>query len=505
MVGWTDRRAIREGLAILDVGTTSTRAAVLGVDGTRLAEARAPNRLNTPLPGRAEQDPAALLAVADAVVAKAVADARAGGTHVVGLVVSTHMHSLLLTDPTGSPRSPLITWADLRAIEATRQVRSGSDWSALFARTGCPPHPSYPLYKLMALRAAGRAPEPTDLVDDLKSWLLWNWTGDRMVDLSIASGSGLLNVHALRWDTDALGLAGISQEQLPTLVDTSHVGLLSTDRLGLPAGTPVVAGAGDAVLSSLGSGAHMPGRAAIMVGTSGAVRVGSPAPILDPAGRLFSYYLAPDRWIIGGALSNGGIVLDWVGRLVGLDPATVLAVAAEAPTGAGGLVFMPFLAGERAPGYDGLARGAWFGLGLEHDRRHLARAALEGIAFSVRSVLEAAEEGVGRVQDVRATGGLARSDLWLQVLASVIDRPVGVPADVEGSTIGALIIGTAALGLRSGLDSSGIVRIAEVIDPEARHRAIYDAGYAMYQRLYRRLSPEFPALDALRGSLDSTT
>jgi len=499
MAGTRDVPGTTEALAVLDVGTTSTRAFVLDLDGVLISEAREPNRLDTPLPGRAEQDPIALRADAEAVVRRAVADAGGTGADIRGLVVSTQMHSLLVTDVAGEPRTPLIGWADTRATEAVAAVRRRSDWHALYGRTGCPPHPSYPLYKLMALRVTGDAPGPTDRIEDLKSWLLRSWTGERVVDRSLASGSGLLDVHLLRWDPEALDLAGIAEEQLPAIVDTTHVDRLSTDRLGLAAGTPIVAGAGDGVLSSLGCGAHEAGTAAIMVGTSGAVRVGSAVPIADPSGRLFSYYLADGRWIVGGALSNGGIVLDWLGRLLRTGAERILALAAEAPAGAGGVICLPFLAGERAPGYQALARGAWFGFGLEHDGRHLARAALEGIAFTIRSVLEAAEESVPTIADIRATGGLARSRTWLRILAGVIDRPLGVPADVEGSAVGALVLGAHALGLRAGLDLSGVVHVDEQVTSEPGDRAMYDAAYDLYQRLDRALRPEFPALAALRS------
>lgn len=490
-----------DALAVLDIGTTSTRAFVLRLDGSVVAESRVANVLKTPTPQRVEQDPVALRRAAETVVAQVVTRARSSGLSIHGLVLSTHMHSLLVTDAAGMPLTPLITWADTRADAQASIVRSQVDWPALYARTGCPPHASYPLYKLMALRAAGAAPRPSDRVMDLKSWLIHGWTGTWLVDRSIASGSGLLNLRTLRWDADALELAGVSEDQLPAIVDTTHHVPCATERLGLPPGTPIVVGAGDGVLSSLGSGAITPGVAAVMVGTSGAVRVPSPVPVVDPAGRLFSYYLTDGRWIVGGAISNGGIVLDWLAGILGLDAARLLQAAAQAPAGAGGLILLPLLAGERAPGYDGRARGAWFGLGLDHDRRHLARAALEGVAFRVRSVLDVVEERTGPSREVRATGGLARSSLWIEILARVLDRPVSIPAGVEGSTVGALLLGSVALGLQPDIDTAAArsVRIDEVVRPVADEAALYGTSYALYQRLYRSLSPEFGTLADLRA------
>lgn len=495
-----------DALAVLDVGTTSTRAFVLRLDGSVVAESRLLNALETPTPERIEQDPIALRAAAETVVAQAVTQARSRGVSVRGLVLSTHMHSVLVTDTAGMPLTPLITWADTRADAQATVIRSHGNWPALYARTGCPPHASYPLYKLMALRASGAAPNPSDRVTDLKGWLIHGWTGARIVDRSIASGSGLLELRTLRWDAGALELAGVTEDQLPVIVDTTHHVPCVTERLGLRLGRPIVVGAGDGVLSSLGSGAQVPGVGAVMVGTSGAVRIPSPMPVADAAGRLFSYYLADGRWIVGGGITNGGLVLDRLGGILGLDAAQVLDAAADAPPGAGGLIMLPLLAGERAPGYDARARGAWFGLGLDHDRRHLARAALEGVAFSVRSVLEVAEEATGRVAEIRVTGGLARSPLWLQTLAGVLDRPVSVPVEVEGSTVGALALGAVALGLQPDLDTAAapMVRVAEVVRPVADDAAVYASSYALYRRLYRSLSPEFATLTGLRAMTSGT-
>ncbi|MBA2489464.1 MAG: gluconokinase [Chloroflexi bacterium] len=488
-----------DALAVLDVGTTSTRAFVLRLDGTIISEAREPNRLETAGPDRAEHDPAALLAAAEMVVARVVGAARAARAAVRGLVISTQMHSLLLADGDGRPTTPVITWADRRADGQARSVRSQTDWQALYRRTGCPPHASYPLYKLMALRATGDGPRRADRVADIKSFLLWNWTGRWLIDLSLASASGLLDLRSLDWDGPALELAGIVPRQLPTLVDTTFRASISTSRLGLPVGSPVIVGAADGVLASLGCGAHHPGIASVTVGTSGAVRVGSPLPVTDPHGRLFSCYLSEEHWIVGGALSNGGLVLEWLGRIVGLDAQGVLDAAATVPAGAAGMVMIPLLAGERAPGYDGRARGAWFGLGLEHDRRHLARSAIEGIACRVRSVMEATEEAGLTIADVRATGGLAASSLWPRVLAGVTGREIGVPRQVEGSTLGALILGGVALGLLPDLGSADtIVRMGPSVAPDPADRSVYDATYALYSRLYRGLAREAAALATLR-------
>ena len=318
-----------------------------------------------------------------------------------------------------------------------------------------------------------------------------------VTDHSIASGTGLMDIHALRWDAEALQLASISAEQLPELVPTTHVlSGLSVD-VGLPAGTPVVVGAGDGPLANLGLGAVDPGVAAVSIGTSGAMRVMVEHPGVDPLGGVFCYALTEDRWAVGGAINNGGIVLDWAGTAlapdIGTDPEALLELAGSVPPGCGGLIMLPYLLSERAPHWSALPRGAYIGLTREHRREHLVRAAVEGVCQQLALVLHSMRAAGNEVRSIRATGGFARSQLWRQILADTLGMDVLFPAGQEtgaGGTRAWLLVDDPAVQLppptvartvgvvMSGLAGGGVTdhRRALVAWAEQRDAVVEDGG-----------------------------
>lgn len=500
---------MRAYIVALDLGTTSCRALVFDQDGRVAGQASQAYPLHTPRPGYAEQDPAELLAAADAVVPAALARAGARPEAVLGISLCTYLHAVIALDAAGGCLTPVITWADGRAAPQVDAMRARPDWHDLYARTGCPPHPMYPLYKLIWLRehqpalfaAAAR-------FSSIKPLLLEHWTGRWVEDYGIASGSGLFNLAALDWDPGALALAGVRREQLPAPVPTTaRFGLTAAAaaRLGLRPGTPVVAGAGDGVLSSLGSGAIAPGVLVAMVGTSGALRARVDRPVADPQARVWCYYLDRDAWILGGSLNNGGIVLRWIrDRFYGPETPyeQIIAEAAAAPAGSGSLVFLPYLAGERSPGFNARARGVWFGLGLEHGRPHLVRSALEAVAYRLYSVLGPLEELTGPAAEIRCSGGFARSRPWLQICADVFGRPVTVPSQTEGSALGAFILGAVALGLVPDLDSvHRHIRIEQHLQPDPANRAVYARLYGVYRQVNAGVQDAFLALARIREGM----
>lgn len=486
----------------LDLGTTSCRALLFDLDGRVRAQASRSYPLQTPRPGWVEQDPVDLLHAAESVVAQVAAQAERPD-QVLALSLCTYMHSLIALGADGRYLSGMITWADTRSAAQVEVMRERSDWQAIYSRTGCPPHTMYPLYKFLWMQA-----ERPDLMATAHRWasikelLVHDWTGEWALDYNLATGTGLLNMHTLQWDPEAMRLAGVRPEQLSRVVPTTQTFPLSSDRLGLPLGTPVVVGAGDGVLSSLGSGAIEPGVVAAMVGTSGAVRSCVPEPTVDPEARVFCYYLDQDRWILGGSLNNGGIALRWFRDnfypgVKEYEP--VLAEAANVPLGSGSLLFLPYLAGERSPGFNARARGVWFGLGLEHGRPQMARSVLEAVAYRLYSVLGPIEELTGSLKEIRATGGFTRSPFWLQICADVFGREVVVPAEAEGSALGAFVVAAVALGVAP--DISWVHRFITIdrrFEPNLAHHEAYEELYAIYRRVSRQLQGEFRALAAIR-------
>jgi gluconokinase len=318
----------------------------------------------------------------------------------------------------------------------------------------------------------------------LKDYVLHHLTGELVTELSSASGTGLLNVQSLDWDPRSLELAGIRLEQLPSVRPTTTVLTLTSTaarRSGLPLNLPVAVGAADGPLGNLGTGAIEPGVAGLSLGTSGAVRMAVPKPSFDPAGRLFCYALTNDLWVVGGAVSNGGITLRWAGdafapELVagGHADAELLALAAQVPAGSDGLVMLPYLLSERAPLWDPDITGAFFGVRQHHTRSHFIRAAVEGVCLQISTIVDSLHT-VSPVESIRATGGPFRSALWQKVMAAVLDRPFILQAEAGGTALGAAALGwyaldgaptlTAALAAVSGpLTDSSAVPVA--VQPE---------------------------------------
>jgi gluconokinase len=307
---------------------------------------------------------------------------------------------------------------------------------------------------------------------DLKAFVIADLTGVVATDLSCAGTTGLLDVARRDWSQDLMSLAGVRRDQLPELVPTTQRLALRrevADAVGLPPACPVVVGAADGPLGNLGIGAVGPGVVGLSIGTSGAARVAVPGPTLDPAGRLFCYALTDEQWVLGGALSNGGSVLRWVGALVGGQhaPGTragtdddLMTMAQAVPAGSEGLVMLPYLLPERAPLWDPHLPGAMLGLRARHTSGHVARAAVEGVAVQLALVVHDLHR-LTPVTAVRATGGVFRAALWRQVVADALGRPVTVCDPVGGTALGAAALAVLALGMADDLVSAPALLVGE--------------------------------------------
>jgi gluconokinase len=498
----------------VDIGTTSTKVVAFDPGGGAWASAAVEYPLEEPAPGQAVQDPEAIVAAVLASVRSAAEGARERGARIAGLSFSAAMHTLIALDERGRPLTPCLTWADGRAGEQAERLRAGSGGVGLHRRTGTPLHPMSPLPKLVWFRER----EPGIFAAarrwvGIKELVIARLAGEYVVDWSVASATGLLELAALDWDAEALRLAGVARDQLSRLVSTLHVVPLrrqAAEGLGLASDVPLVVGASDGPLANLGVGAVHPGVAACSIGTSGALRVMVERPAVDPLGRVFCYALTEDRWVVGGAINNGGVVLEWTGEALAPDlgedaHAALLDLAVRAPVGSGGLVMLPYLLSERAPHWSSEPRGAYVGLTRHHRREHLVRAALEGVCQQLALVLSSLQAAGNEVREIRATGGFARSALWRQMLTDALGTDIGFAAGHEGSSFGAALLGMHALGLVESLDvAADLVRIEEVSHPDPSATATYRALLPVFAALYDALAPTFAALRRLEPSLPST-
>jgi gluconokinase len=352
----------------------------------------------------------------------------------------------------------------------------------------------------------------------IKEYVFYRLFQQYVVDRSIAAATGLLNLDTLTWDTEALEIAGIAPTQLSEIVPTTHILQPMRENwgqeMGLPADTPVAIGASDGVLSNLGVGAMVPGVVAVTVGTSGAVRAVADRPLIDPRGRLFCYPLTEQHWVVGGAVNNGGIVWRWVRDCLadkevaaaeegGKESYEVLMELAQTvPPGAEGLIFHPYLQGERSPLWDANARGSFFGLSANHGKAHLVRAVLEGIALNLLLVLRGLEEIAGKAQRIQATGGLTRAPLWRQIMADVFERAVTVPEQYESSCLGAAVLGLYALGEIAELDvGADAIGKTNTHQPIAANVEIYRQIFPLYERLLRCFQGEYASIAELQAHL----
>jgi gluconokinase len=478
----------------LDLGTTAVKAVAFGVDAVwrHMEEREYP--LLSPAPGWQVQDTETIMAAVLDALAACVRGV--GGAAVAAISVSTAMHGLIGLGDRRQPLTPLVTWADGRSAEEARELHARGIAGALHRETGTPVHSQSPLTKIIWF--ARNEPELASKVRwwvGLKDFALMRLTGQLVAELSSASATGMLSMATRHWSPAALEACGVVEDRLPEVVPTTAVLALKDDvasSVGMPSGTPVVAGAADGPLGNLGTGAMERGEVGISLGTSGAARMAVAEPWVDDRGALFCYALTHDCWVVGGAISNGGAVVRWAGEALAPDLAAggdeaVLELAATAPPGSDGLVMLPYLLPERAPLWDPTLPGACLGLRSFHTRAHLVRAAVEGVCLQLSSVVKVLD-GFVPVTSLRVTGGAFRAPLWREVMAAVMNRPLHVVASSGGTALGAAALGLYALGRTADL-SAGVV----LLDPASQSTEPVQPD-PEFVEVYARLAASLPDL-----------
>lgn len=496
----------------VDIGTTSTKAVLFDKKGRVIAHEAVFYPLNTPTPLVAEQDPEGIFQAVLETIGKTVRKSGIPSASLKLVSFSSAMHSLIAIGKDDELLTPSITWADTRSAKQAKRIKEEMDGHALYLRTGTPLHAMSPLVKLVWMKE--EQPEifgQAEKFIGIKEYVFHKLFGEYVVDHSLASATGLFNLGELDWDQGALDTAGITSAQLSRLVPTTHqMEGLSADYalfMGLRQDVPFIIGASDGVLANLGVNAIDPGVIAVTIGTSGAIRTVSPVPKTDPKGRTFCYVLTENHWVIGGPVNNGGIVLRWLrdkiaaseveaAKRLGVDPYDVLTqIAGTVNPGAEGLLFHPYLTGERAPLWDANARGSFFGLSIHHEKRHLIRAVLEGIVFNLYTVLLAVEELTGEPVRIQASGGFARSEIWRQLLADVFGRPVVIPVSFESSCLGAAVLGMYAVKEIADFSAvSNMIGAAHIHAPQEESARIYRELLPIYIRLSRVWKEEYESI-----------
>ncbi|MFD1953133.1 gluconokinase [Paenibacillus thailandensis] len=503
----------------IDMGTTSTKAVLFEENGKVVAKANEEYPLFTPTPAIAEQDPDQIFNAVLHTINQVMTESMVDPERVLFVSFSSAMHSVIPVDSAGKPLMRCITWADNRSAAMSELLKKELNGHEIYRRTGTPIHPMSPLTKLMWLKREHPSIfDRTHKFISIKEYVFYKLFGEFVVDHSIASATGMMNLERLEWDAEALSVAGIAADRLSRLVPTTHTmtGLNGeyASQMKLSPSTPFVVGASDGVLSNLGVNAIEPGVVAVTIGTSGAIRAVVDKPITDPKGRYFCYALTDKLWVIGGAVNNGGVIFRWArdefaasevetAKRIGMSPYDMMsAIAERVSPGAEGLLFHPYFTGERAPLWNPYARGSFFGLSLHHKKEHMIRAVMEGIIFNLYSVLLALEEAIGRPTQIKATGGFARSQLWRQMMADIFDQNVVVPESFESSALGAVVLGLNATGRADSLNIvAGMVGSTHEHETNKANAAVYHRLMSIYISLARKLEDEYETIAKFQASL----
>jgi len=485
----------------VDVGTGGTRAVVVGENGCILSSATEEHEpFASPQIGWAEQNPEDWWRACGIAVRKALAIAALAGDQIGCVGFSGQMHGAVMLDVTDEVVRPALIWCDVRTEKQCQELSEKVGAEALIRLTCNPALPNFTLTKFLWVRE--NEPENWKRVRSVmlpKDYVRFRLTGERATDMADASGTLLLDVAHRRWSHEVLQAAGMDESLLPRLFESSEIcGKVSPSgaaATGLQPGTPVVAGAGDQAAGAVGMGIVAPGAVSATIGTSGVVFAATDRPALDPKGRLHTFcHAVPGRWHLMGVTQAAGLSLRWfrdrfgaAGNEDGRDAYERLtAEAAALPPGSDGLLWAPYLMGERTPHLDPNARAALIGLTASHTRGHVVRAILEGVAFSLRdSFTLFAEMGVP-VRNIRLGGGGARSPLWRQIQADVYGREVEVLEAEEGAAYGAAILAGVGAGVWSSVDTacSEVVKVAQRVAPQPAVVERMNASYAAYRRIY---------------------
>ena len=446
----------------VDIGTTSTKAVIFDDLGQERGKAQKAYPLVTPNTETAEQNPEEIVLAVESTLGEMIEKVQTLGT-LSHIVFSAQMHSLLLVDRNMRPLTQSITWADNRAKSIAERFKHSEIGAIIYHNTGTPIHAMSPFCKLIWLKENHTEIfKKAHQIIDIKTYVIYHLTRQCVMDMSIASSTGLYNIHYKTWDTLALEQTGIHPTKLPQVVATTHILTLTSDvaqRFNMDTSVPIIIGASDGVLSNLGVDSFREGEVAVTIGTSGAIRTVVKKPQLDPKGRTFCYILDENHYVIGGPVNNGAVTLQWLREQILQLPQTqgqenlnlsydqMFNMAESVSPGADGLIFQPYLSGERAPIWSSNARGAFVGFTLSHHQGHMIRAVLEGVVFNLYSVLMTLTEMTGTLpQTIKATGGFSRNPLWRQIMADIFDCEVVIPKSYESSCLGAVALGFKALG-----------------------------------------------------------
>jgi gluconokinase len=483
----------------LDIGTTHCKAVAMSVQGHFIQQLQAGYPTIQHIDGQSEQDPEVIFNTVIELLQKTISSVTKEH-QLKSIAFSSAMHSILAVEKNGKPLTNAFTWADTRSEEFAKKLLKEGKQTLLYSSIGVPIHPMLPLCKIIWIKDS--MPEVysrTTKFISIKEYVFYKLFGKYIIDYSIASASGLFNINTLIWSDEALSLAGISREFLSEPVPVIHGEVEMKkeyrDKLRLSDNVTYYIGGSDGCLANIGSGATGEGEGAVTIGTSGAIRIVTKTSRPDPQERLFNYVVQKNFFVCGGPVNNGGIVLKWFAEnFLDRDSQSsndfdwFLKEASKVQVGSNGLVFLPFLLGERAPYWDATLRGAFVGLDIRHTKKHMMRAVVEGICFGLCSVMKATEETYGKIHTLYASGGFTQSAAWLQMLCDILNKKILIAGKGDASALGAAFIALYAGGyIKDFTEAKRMIPIEKEFEPNSNNHSAYKQQFAIFESLVPKI------------------
>lgn len=503
----------RDCIVTVELGTNGVRVMAFDLAGEAIGSMKGSYPTFHHEPDYSEQDPEQIF-ITMLYVLKNLLTEKIHPKHyrVVSVCFSASMHSVLAIDRNGVPLGNAITWADNRGKREARELNNSPLGKKIYDATGTPIHPMSPLIKITWLSRHDKARfQKTYKFLSIKTYIIQQLTGEYVLDYSLASATGMLNIHNLAWEPDALSYAGITTDALPDLAPVfSSSGKLRKEyqkSLGLPENVKVLVGSSDGCLATLGGGVWEDCKATITIEDSGAMRTVGKQVIRDEKRRFFNYLLTENYYVSGGPTNNGGVVFEWFTKQFGdfkgpfdidYTMENLMREAAGVPAGSEGLLFLPYLLGERAPIWNANARGTYFGINIKHEKQHFVRATIEGILYEVYSIGKTLQEH-RKIDSLTVNGSFASIPLFAQMIADIFCKPVSTGKNPDSIARGAFLLSAIDLGIYKNMDDAArAIDLPVTYKPQQFIHAAYQKYFPIFERLSSKLADEFEAIADLQ-------
>jgi gluconokinase len=497
----------------IELGTSAVRVFAFDLNGTIIGSAKGAYPTFHPQPDYSEQDPEQIFITMLYVLKNFLTETVHAKKYKVNILCfSAAMHSVLAIDKNGVPLGNVITWADNRGKDEAKELKNSLPGKNIYNATGTPIHPMSPLVKITWMKNKDKDRfKKTYKFLSIKSYIIQQLTGEYIIDYSLASATGLFNIHHMKWDADALGHAGITANKLPDLVSVFHpAGKIRKEyqtSLGLSADTKILAGSSDGCMATLGAGVWGEGKATVTIEDSGAMRVVGKEILKDDKQRFFNYVLTEDYFVSGGPTNNGGVIFEWFAKQFGdfknaydIESCIedLINDASKVAAGSDGLLFLPYLLGERAPIWNANARGVYFGMHINHEQKHFIRATIEGILYEMYSIGKTLEEHRS-IKSLSVNGSFGTIPFCSQLLADIFNKPVTISKNTSSVAQGSFLLSATSMGIYKNLDDAAkTVEFAETFTPNKHNNEVYKKYAGIFENLSTKFNAEFEAIANLQ-------